>query len=256
MADEKDTKKQAAPTEAAEAPAEAKAKKEKKGDDKKEEKEKKKGPPSQKVKRDYGPDFRYIVRIANSDLDGTKQAMLALTGIKGIGHRMATVVCDVAGVPRSERIGKFSDGQIESVAKAVDTLAQHVPTWAVNRQFDVESGADLHLVGTGIDIVLRDDLNRLKKIRSYKGVRHEAGQKVRGQRSKANGRTGLTMGVQRTKAAEATAPKAEEGKPGAAPAAAPKVAGGGSKPLAGAAPKAAAPAAGAAKPAAKPEAKK
>ncbi len=35
----------------------------------------------------------------------------------------------------------------------------------------------------------------MKMIRCYRGIRHEQGQKVRGQRTRSNGRTGLTVGV-------------------------------------------------------------
>ncbi len=45
----------------------------------------------------------------------------------------------------------------------------------------------------------RDDINLMKMIRCYKGIRHEQGQKVRGQRTRSNGRTGMTMGVIRKK---------------------------------------------------------
>jgi len=50
-----------------------------------------------------------------------------------------------------------------------------------------------------LEIVLKDDLNRLKMIRCYRGVRHETGHKVRGQRTRSNGRKGLTLGVSKAK---------------------------------------------------------
>ena len=101
----------------------------------------------------------------------------------------------------------------------------------VNRPMDWESGLDFHAYGSEWEIRVRDDVNRMKMIRSYKGVRHETGQKVRGQRTRSNGRTGLTVGVTKKAALAAqAAAKAEEGgkaakkeeKPAAAPAA-PKV---------------------------------
>src|SRR5687767_6982624 len=106
---------------------------------KKEKKEKdKKGPAEKKIKKvDYGPDFKYIVRIANSDLDGTKNVEHALTGVRGVGVRMGTIIADLAGLPRREKIGKLTDQQIESLAKVVDELAARVPAWAVNRPFDI-----------------------------------------------------------------------------------------------------------------------
>ena len=45
---------------------------------------------------------------------------------------------------------------------------------------------------------------------TFRGLRHESGQKVRGQRSRSNGRTGLTLGVMKQKVAQQ--PAAEEKK--------------------------------------------
>ena len=71
----------------------------------------------------------------------------------------------------------------------------------------------MHIVGVDLDISLKDDMNRMKMIRCYKGVRHEGGQKVRGQRTRSNGRTGLTLGVMRQKLQQqAPAGKPEEKK--------------------------------------------
>jgi small subunit ribosomal protein S13 len=212
MADEKKAAK-AAKDEEPDAPVTPDAKAAKKKEKKDEKKESKKKTPEVK-KGDYGADFRYIVRISNTDLDGTKTVKIALTGIKGVGHRMAHLVAVKTGIDPTGLMGDLKDEQIESVQKAVDSLAEFVPAWAVNRPYDVESGDDLHLVGQGVEIMLRDDLNRLKKIRSYKGVRHEAGLPVRGQRTRANGRTGLTVGVQRAKAQAAAAgtPETKEEK--------------------------------------------
>src|SRR5439155_336645 len=79
---------------------------------------------------------------------------------------------------------------------------------------DGETGVDIHLTGADVEIRRRDDINRMKMIRSYKGGRHETGQKVRGQRTRSNGRTGLTVGVTKKAAlAAAQAKKAEEAAP-------------------------------------------
>jgi len=42
-----------------------------------------------------------------------------------------------------------------------------------------------------------EDINLMKKVRSYKGVRHDRGLRVRGQRSRSTGRKGKTVGVSR-----------------------------------------------------------
>jgi small subunit ribosomal protein S13 len=110
---------------------------------------------------------------------------------------------------------------------------------------DFETGEDMHIVGVDLDVRRKDDINMMKMIRCYKGVRHEDGQKVRGQRTRSNGRTGLTLGVMRQRLQQ---PGAAPAAGGAAPAAEKKE----EKPAAAAKP-AAAPAA---KPAAAPAAKK
>ena len=45
-----------------------------------------------------GDDFSYIIRIADSDIDGLKQVKQGLTSIKGIGERSAEQICKIAGV--------------------------------------------------------------------------------------------------------------------------------------------------------------
>jgi len=75
----------------------------------------------------------------------------------------------------------------------------------LNRQKDFESGDDFHVLSTDLDIIQRDDINRMRMIRCYKGVRHETNHKVRGQRTRSNGRKGLTLGVMKKTVAEAAA---------------------------------------------------
>ena len=209
MADEKE--KQAKP----EAPAAADEKKAPPKKDKKKEepeKEERKGPTIKKIEG-VKADFKYIVRLANTDLTGARSVAYALTGIKGMGVRMAEVVADLAEVPRGERLGNLEEPQIERIRNVLVTVADNVPLWMVNRSHDFDTGNDLHLFGSDVDLLRRDDINRMKMIRSYRGIRHEQGQKVRGQRTRSNGRTGLTVGVTKKAAmAAAAAAKAEEGK--------------------------------------------
>jgi small subunit ribosomal protein S13 len=158
------------------------------------------------------PDFKYIVRIANTDLNGKHHVELALATVKGIGIRTAGIIADRAGVRRLEKLGNLQDGDISKLEEAVDSFVETAPRWLLNRALDVEIGSSMHLVGADLEGKRRDDINRMKKIRSYKGVRHEDGQKVRGQRSKSNGRTGLTVGVQRKAIQQAAAGKKDDDK--------------------------------------------
>jgi len=56
-----------------------------------------------------------------------------------------------------------------------------IPEWFLNRQRDITSGKSGHLLSNVIDQQMRADLERLKKIRSHRGLRHHWGLKVRGQ---------------------------------------------------------------------------
>ena len=59
---------------------------------------------------------------------------------------------------------------------------------------------NIHPVSVELKMTLDEDLNRMKKVKSYKGIRHASGHKVRGQRTYSNGRKGLALGVSKKRA--------------------------------------------------------
>ena len=142
-------------------------------------------------------EFKYIVRIADSNIDGNFKATYGLSHIKGIGIRVAAQITRAAQIPNSKKIGDLSDEEIEKLAGLVEEIPERVPPWMLNRRNDYESGEDIHLYSTELNLQFRDDINRLKKIRCYRGVRHETGKKSRGQRTRSNGRKGVAVGVTR-----------------------------------------------------------
>ncbi|KAF5078084.1 30S ribosomal protein S13 [anaerobic digester metagenome] len=144
-------------------------------------------------------EIKYFVRVRNTDLDGTKAVHIALTGIKGIGPHTSRTITALANVDPRAVLGKLDDESVERIASAVDTYTEQVPDWMVNRPKDVYTGEIRHLLGTDLSMMNDDDVNRMRKMRSYRGIRHETGQKVRGQRTKSTGRTGTTVGVKRKK---------------------------------------------------------
>jgi small subunit ribosomal protein S13 len=192
--------------------------------DGKEGKTKGKGPGSGKTPKfvSDNPNFRYIVRVVNTDLDGTRPTALALTGVNGVGLRLAEVACLLANVPAEERIGNLSEQTVEGIEATLASLPTKVPLWMVNHRREPMMGETLHYIGPELTTRRRDDINQMRMVRSYRGVRHERGQKVRGQRTRSNGRTGMAAGVLKkdAKAAAAAAGKEEAG-PAGAPAAAP-----------------------------------
>ncbi|MHA1722752.1 MAG: 30S ribosomal protein S13, partial [Candidatus Baldrarchaeia archaeon] len=48
-------------------------------------------------------------------------------------------------------------------------------------------------------LTIKSDIDRMKKIKSWKGIRHALGLKVRGQRTRTTGRGGRTIGVTKKK---------------------------------------------------------
>lgn len=148
-----------------------------------------------KEKEEKSDDFKYIVRLSNTDVDGDKKLVFGLKSIKGIGSHLATFIADKTDINRDTKIGNLTDKQVEHLQKTIDNVQNTAPKWMLNHRNDMQSGEDVHLVGAAIEMTLRDEINNMKKIRCYKGIRHERGLAVRGQRTRANNRKGLTLGV-------------------------------------------------------------
>ncbi|MEA1904344.1 MAG: 30S ribosomal protein S13 [Candidatus Hadarchaeota archaeon] len=145
-------------------------------------------------------EFKHIVRLAGMDLKGEKPVRLALADLKGVSRSMARAIAHTTDVDVSAKIGSLKDEYIKRLDEALrDPGAHGIPSWMLNRRRDLETGEDKHLVGGEIEMALRSDIGRERHVRSYRGIRHELGLPVRGQRTKSTGRTGMTVGVKRKK---------------------------------------------------------
>ena len=138
-----------------------------------------------------GDDFQHILRVLNTNVDGRTKVMYALTQIRGIGRRFSNVVCKKAEIDMGKRAGELSAAELESLMVIVANPRQfRIPDWFLNRQKDFKDGKYLQQVSNQLDTSLRDDLERLKKIRNHRGLRHYWGIRVRGQHTKTTGRRG------------------------------------------------------------------
>jgi len=149
------------------------------------------------------PNFKYIVRVANVDIQGNRSTNIALTQIKGIGINLANIICTCADIERATKAGELSDEQVKRLNQVVDNLANHgLPSWLFNRRRDYDTGSDMHLLTGNISFYKENDIKRLKKIKSLKGMRHQRGLPVRGQRTKSHFRKnkGKVVGVAKKKA--------------------------------------------------------
>jgi small subunit ribosomal protein S13 len=149
-------------------------------------------------------EMRYIVRIAGTDIDGSKKLAYGLTKIRGIGASYANAVIKAAELRPEMRVGTLSEAEVERLEGAIrDPARLGLPPRMFNRRKDLETGRDEHLIGP--DLVLRNkaDIDFMRDIRTWKGVRHSLGLKVRGQRTKTTGRKGRAVGVRKKTLIEA-----------------------------------------------------
>lgn len=156
-------------------------------------------------------EFRYLVRIKGKDLEGRKKLIPALADLKGVGDNFAQSVVNSLGLDPKMRLGTLSESQLREIEKALlDGSSLKVPQWAFNRRRDPETGETRLLVGTDLDIAIKNDMEREKTVQSWRGVRHGLGLKVRGQRTRTTGRKGRTVGVRKSALQAAAAAKSKE----------------------------------------------
>jgi small subunit ribosomal protein S13 len=138
---------------------------------------------------------RFIVRIANTDLVGEKPIVQALRKIKGVSHMFASALCYVTGIDRTKVAGDLTEAEEKRLNDAIrNPTGAGIPTWMLNRRNDMETGEDLHLIGSDIAYTKENDIKRMKKLKTYKGLRHMVGLTVRGQRTKSNFRKNKKRG--------------------------------------------------------------
>ncbi|MCD6381100.1 MAG: 30S ribosomal protein S13 [Candidatus Odinarchaeota archaeon] len=145
-------------------------------------------------------EYRPVVRIAGVDVDGSLKLVYGLSKIKGVNKRLAHAISKVLNIDENIRIGYLSEDDVKKIEDALSRpLDYGIPSWMLNRRKDLETGQDLHLLGSDLILRINMDIQREKKLRSWRGIRHALGLKVRGQKTRTTGRTGRTVGVRRKK---------------------------------------------------------
>ncbi len=143
-------------------------------------------------------EFQHIIRFAGTDINGTQPAIYALTNIKGVGIKLANAIVEKSGINPGTRMGFLSSSEVEKIEDILQNPLQYgIPKWLLNRRKDRETGKDLHLLGSDLVLQTKNDIEDMKKIRSWKGFRHSYGLKVRGQRTRTTGRKGKAIGVKK-----------------------------------------------------------
>ena len=146
-------------------------------------------------------EFKFLTRISRTDLSGTTSARNALTRITGISHRLASAILRSVGVDEFALLGSLTDNDRERIEDAIfNPIAAGLPEWMMNRQKDPETGESKLLVGPDLLFQHKTDIDRMIRKKTWRGIRHSRGLKVRGQRTKATGRRSGSLGVSRKKA--------------------------------------------------------
>ncbi|KAJ3332283.1 ribosomal 40S subunit protein S18B, partial [Kappamyces sp. JEL0680] len=144
--------------------------------------------------------FQYIIRLLNTNIDGKRKIQYAMMAIKGIGARYSNLVLKKADIDLSKRAGELTNDELERVVTIMQNPRQYkIPDWFLNRQKDIKDGKYSQTIANGLDNKFREDLERLKKIRAHRGLRHYWGVRVRGQHTKTTGRKGRVVGVTKKK---------------------------------------------------------
>ena len=125
-----------------------------------------------------------MARIAGVDIPRDKQVVFALPYIYGVGRPTAQKICDQTGIDRATMVRDLTDEEVVRLRGVVEG------------EYTVEG--DLRRE-------VRQNVQRLIEINSYRGQRHRRGLPVRGQRTKTNART--RRGAKRTVAGKRRAVK-------------------------------------------------
>lgn len=142
--------------------------------------------------------FRHIIRICNTNIDGTKKLTYGLPIIAGVGENFAKAVVDAAGLDRHARLGALSDEDISKLEEIISFPDKYgIPHFLFNRRNDPETGEHKHLYGADLTLRTKLDVDFLREMKCWRGVRHSLGLKVRGQKTRTTSRTGKAVGVKK-----------------------------------------------------------
>ncbi len=72
----------------------------------------------------------------------------------------------------TKRAGELTNEELERIVVIMQNPGQYkIPNWFLNRQKDIKDGTYTQVVANLLDNKVREDLERLKKIRAHRGLR-------------------------------------------------------------------------------------
>lgn len=107
-------------------------------------------------------------RLLGIDIPSDKRTVIALQYLYGVGQHVAKDICERLNIPPEHRARELTDDELARIANLLDN------------EFTVEGQ---------LRRVTQQNINRLKEISCYRGLRHRRSLPVRGQRTRTNART-------------------------------------------------------------------
>ena len=107
-------------------------------------------------------------RLLGVDIPDNKKSVISLTYLFGVGPQTARELCFKAGIDPNVKARDLDGEELSRLAKILER--DYVVEGPLRRQ-------------------LQQNINRLREIKCYRGIRHRMGLPVRGQRTKTNART-------------------------------------------------------------------
>lgn len=149
------------------------------------------------VKNDGGATSEALIRIMDKDVKSSKKLIVGLMKIKGVSWAISNGIIKSLKLNPKKRVGELSKDEVGKIEEFIKN--PKLPSFLLNRRKDMDSGEDLHITSTNLDLRKEFDIKLLKKIRSYRGLRHALGLPTRGQKTRShfreNKKSRLTVGV-------------------------------------------------------------
>ncbi|MCL2110536.1 30S ribosomal protein S13 [Microgenomates group bacterium] len=108
-----------------------------------------------------------MLRISGVDIPEQKKLSFALQAIYGVGPKIAKDIITSLRLDPTKRAHELTNEEISKISAALDKI---ITEGDLRRQ-------------------ISDNIDRLRRIKSYRGMRHSMGLPVRGQRTRTNSRT-------------------------------------------------------------------
>ncbi len=108
------------------------------------------------------------MRVVGVNIPDNKKIEIALTYLYGIGKTLALKICKDAGIDINKRAKDLTPENINKIQTLIE------------KKYKIEGE---------LRQIVRQNINRLKDVKAYRGVRHARHLPVRGQRTKTNSRT-------------------------------------------------------------------